>query len=139
MSEGIAIDESLLPPLLRQIVRAIGAPLALSLVRSRGGTRLHLADGPLLRDLIGPDATRALLTAFAGRQEITLPKADKIIAQLRNHAIRAEAGGKSLMQQALEHDLTTRQVQNIRAGLAAGGGHESGLMNDLFDPSRRSI
>lgn len=135
-SEAISIDERLLPPQLRLLMRAIGAAQSLKLLRKRGGIRLQMPKGahqrcPVLEEILGADDAAKVIQAFAGRQEIFLPKADKMVAQLRNLVIRAEASSKSLMQQALEHDLTTRQVWNIRGGSEAS--NRSGEHPDLFE------
>lgn len=113
----LAFDERLLPPSLsamRRILRAIGPNHTIALLKARGGTRLHLVAGPLLHELIGTEATQALLAAFPDQDEISLPKADKLIKQIRDRLIRAEKNTKSLTDQALEHDLTARQITNIR-------------------------
>lgn len=113
----VVIDERLLPPTLsrlRRILRAIGPRKTIALLKARGGTRLKLMHGPLLHGLLGEPSTKLLLDAFPDESEILLPKADKLIAQIRNRVIVAEAGAKSLTEQALEHDLTTRQIINIR-------------------------
>jgi hypothetical protein len=132
----IPIDERLLPPLLRQIVRAIGAPAALKLLKQRGGTRVYASDGPTLRQILGEEDARRFIAAMAPRTEVLLPKADKILAQLRNRVIRAEAATKSLPEQALEHDLTVRQVINIRAGIEASNRPDP--THDLFEPAQHA-
>lgn len=115
------IDEQQLPPQLRRLVRAIGLPATSTLLKARGGTRLMLgknvAGATLLLELIGPAHTKALLETFEGATELMLPKADKLLAQARDRAIRSEhAEGISLMVLALRYDLTTRHILNIVSG-----------------------
>lgn len=129
-----AIDDTQLPPQLRRLVRAIGLPATLALLKARGGTRLMLGKNPagasLLLDLIGHANTKALLAAFEGATELMLPKADKLLAQARDRAIRDEhARGHSLMVLALRYDLTSRHILNIISGQpqASGESAQAGL------------
>lgn len=117
MTIGAAIDERLLPPQMRRIVRAIGVAPAFVLLRWRGGRRLKLPkDGTRseLAAIIGLVALEALLAEFGAHEILTLPKVDKMVLQLRDRAIRAEhAGGKSIPDLAGLYGLTTRHVLNI--------------------------
>lgn len=118
-----AIDLKPLPPLLRRLIRSMGLPATMILLQARGGTRFYLGgvharrDRQLLRDLVGVDASQAFYMEFGGGKgsEVTLPKVDKIAMQIRDRAIRADQA-HSLMELALIHRLTTRQIQNIRRG-----------------------
>lgn len=112
------IDERLLPPVARRIVAAIGVAPALKLLRARGGVRLWLPKhgdrSGVLQDILGRDHTAQLLAAFPDADVISLPKADKLLAQIRDAAIKAEHGaGDSLPKLALRYDLTERHVLNI--------------------------
>lgn len=120
----IAVDERLLPPQLRRMIAAIGLPATVVLLQARGGTRLKLPTGRLrsrrsqvLSGLIGPEAAQAFQAEFCrpGRASMDLPKADKILMQVRNAAIHREAEADSLAELALRYRLTIRQVQNILA------------------------
>lgn len=129
------IDEHQLPPQLRRIVRTIGLPATLTLLKARGGTRLmlgkHHDHALLLIGLIGPGPAQRLCEAFEGKTEIMLPKADKLLAQARNRAIRAEhACGDSLMTLALRYDLTIRQIENINS--AGFGPPDTAAQAELF-------
>lgn len=120
-AQDVVIDERLLPPslsALRRILRAIGPHKTIALLKARGGTRLKLINGPLLHGLIGEESTEQLLAAFPHQDEISLPMADKLAAQIRNRVIAAEQVTKSLPEQALEHRLTVRQIANIRRATA---------------------
>jgi hypothetical protein len=138
MSDAPAvIDERLLTPLLKQIVRAIGPADALRLLKRRGGTVLKLYEGSgrsrVLDEIIGPEQGQVLIEALAPRDRVSLPKHDKITQQLRNRVIRAEQHAKSATEQALEHDLTVRQILNIRAEHEAV--RRSSAQVDLFAPA----
>jgi hypothetical protein len=130
------IDEQLLTPLLKRLVRCIGLPAALQLLRARGGTRLKIAQrgSPILDAIVGPEATAQLLAEFGGTAEITLPMPDKVLAQIRDRQIVAEhADGVSLMELALRYQLTTRSIQMI-VGAATAKTIEQ-LQPDLFGPA----
>lgn len=115
-----AIDASTLPPQLRRLVLTIGVADTLRLLKARGGTVIKLPrreDRSYLRELLGADSARALIAAFEGEPRVELPKADKILAQLRDREIRRDhlAHGVSLPTLAVRHDLTVRQIKNICA------------------------
>lgn len=126
------IDANLLPPQMRMIARAIGLPEMFRLIQARGGTLLRVPLHPdrarVLIQIITPDSIRRLCEEF-GDQVLELPKADKILVQLRNHAIRAERESASLSQVALRYRLTRRHVINITHDTSDDG------QLDLFDPS----
>ena len=116
------VDERLLPPQIRRMIAAIGLPLTLHLLELRGGTRLALplADARRkhyeLADLIGAAPSRAFYREFGGKgvRFIQLPKADKILRQARDAAIRQDCRTDSVSTVALRYRLTMRQVQNIK-------------------------
>ena len=90
----------------------------MKLLKARGGTRIKLGirdpDHSYLAELLGIDGLRKLLALYDGAPEAYLPKADKLLAQIRDSAIRREhVRGESLMTLALRYDLTTRHIQNI--------------------------
>lgn len=111
------VDERLLTPMLRRLVRAIGLPHTLTLLAARGGVPLEIPKrgraSPLLVELIGADHAERLADEFAGVDAITLPMADKLHAQIRNRAIRAERATASLSALARRYGLTRRQIVNI--------------------------
>ncbi|WP_293392969.1 Mor transcription activator family protein [Nevskia sp.] len=112
------IDERLLPPVTRRIVGAIGVAATVRLLKSRGGTRLWVpkqsARSEVLTDILGRDLAEQLVKAFANDVVISLPKADKMLAQVRDTAIRSEhAAGDSMAVLALRYDLTERHVLNV--------------------------
>jgi hypothetical protein len=117
-----AVDEALLIAKTRRMIAAIGLPTTLHLLETLGGTYLELPQGRLWRkrrnvlaELIGEKAATAFHREFAqGDRRLLLPKADKILLQLRDRRICAEADDLSVRDQALQYRLTMRQVQNIR-------------------------
>ena len=116
-----AIDERLLPPVTRRIVAAIGVAGTMRLLKARGGIRLWLPKhgdrSNVLQDILGCEHTAQLLAAFPDADVISLPKADKLLAQIRDAAIRSEhEAGDSLAVLALRYDLTERHVLNIVQG-----------------------
>lgn len=117
MTDELVIDERLLTPMLRRLVRSIGLPHTLTLLAKRGGLPLEVPrrgrSSVILVDLIGAAAADCLAEEFAGTDAITLPMADKLHAQIRNRAIRAERSRASLSALASRYGLTRRQIVNI--------------------------
>lgn len=111
------VDPSLLPPQMRQLVECIGLPETMRLLMARGGTFLHVPvsaeSATLLTAVLSRRAIAALATSPLAGRRIELPKADKIVIQLRNIAIRAERRHASAAAVARRHKLTRRQVINI--------------------------
>ena len=116
-----AIDARMLPPQARRLVRAIGVAQTFTLLRWRGGRRLKLPRDSTRSEIaaiVGADALEGLLQEFGPHEILTLPKVDKLLLQLRDHALRAEhAGGrgKSIQELAGAYGLTTRHILNILA------------------------
>lgn len=117
-----ALDERLLPPQIRRLIRAIGVADTLTVLQALGGTRLTVPKGRLraqrcrvLQPLIGPAQAKALYAEFAGVKDIHLPKADKMLMQVRNAALKADSRTASVRTLALRYKLTERQVQYILA------------------------
>jgi hypothetical protein len=116
------VDEQLLIAKVRRMIAAIGLPATVQLLETWGGTYLELPQGRLWRkrggvlaQLIGEDAAERFHAEFAhGERRILLPKVDRILLQLRDREICANAETESVRDQALRYRLTTRQVQNIR-------------------------
>ncbi len=112
------IDERLLPPVTRRIVAAIGVAGAMRLLKARGGIRLWLPKNgdrsDVLNDILGKELAAQLLAAFPDADVISLPKADKLLAQIRDAAIRREHdAGDSMAVLALRYELTERHVLNV--------------------------
>lgn len=101
---------------LKNIISVIGLPLTLKLLKRHGGTRIRKPRGDdpqMFPSLIGEDHARNLARLFEAREYVQFPKADKILKQLRDTAIRADQISTN-NQLALQWDLTARQVLNIK-------------------------
>lgn len=126
------IDERLLPPQLRTLVKVLGVAETLRLLQARGGVPTYIAQNPeqsALREILSPQALEALCAQF-GREVIDLPKPDKLLAQIRNHYIREvrRRGTKSGRQLARELGLSWRMIKIICAE-----GREEDPTGDLFE------
>ena len=118
----LQLDEQRLISKTRRLIGAIGLPATLRLLETLGGTYLELPQGHTWRahrsslaELIGAKETDALYREFrADGRKLLVPKADKIIKQVRDREICAEAPSMSERDQALKYRLTIRQIQNIR-------------------------
>lgn len=112
----IAVDPNRLPPQIRQFVVVIGLPATVKLLQQRGGTTLRIAKraekSEVLLEILSFDVVKKLCSAMPGKI-LQLPKADKILLQIRNKAIRVERGSVSAAQLALKYSLTRRQIINI--------------------------
>lgn len=114
-SDLALIDERLLTPKLRFLVRSIGLPDTVKLLQVRGGTSFRFpinAPGTLLTDIVGLQAASKLCKDFGGKTW-DLPKCDQILIKLRNIAVRKARETKSASEVALMFDLTRRHVINI--------------------------
>lgn len=126
------IDERLLPPQLRTLVKLIGVAETLRLLAARGGVPTYIAQDPeqsALREFLQRESVEILCGHF-GREVIDLPKADKLLAQIRNHYIREARrhGTKSGRQLARELGLSWRMIKIICAE-----GREEDPTGDLFE------
>ncbi|MDH4275182.1 MAG: hypothetical protein OEW08_09090, partial [Gammaproteobacteria bacterium] len=99
------------------------------LLQARGGTFLRVPIYPefarVLSAIVNEYSVRALCAAF-GDQTLELPKCDKIIRQLRDHAIRIERQRRSCAAVARDYNLTRRQVINITHDI------DDGQQPDMF-------
>lgn len=109
------VDPNLLPPQIRFYINIIGLPDTLKLLQRKGGTFLRIpleAKNTLLEDILGNESASKLCEVIGGEIK-ELPKADKILIQIRNHAIRNARKNMSLTQVALKFNLTRRHVINL--------------------------
>ena len=114
----VAIDSSLLPPILRDIVDLVGMHPTMKLVEAYGGVRLYVPKGELAEDhylvrLIGREAAEKLQAMYGGEPHFDIPKAERAMRAVRDARIRAQRPGTSVRALALEHRLTERQIRTI--------------------------
>ena len=112
------IDPDQLPPQARRLVRIIGLPGTMRLLRAFGGTRItvpHTAQGAVTLRAVLTDAELAALagSAWAG-ERLELPTLDKFARQVRDAHIRADLQRLPLDAVARQWGLTRKQVKNIR-------------------------
>lgn len=103
---------------IKRMIEAIGLPLTLQVLRRHGGTRIRKPRGKdpmMFPAVIGKDAARSLAKLYEHAEYVTLPKADKILQEVRDTAIRADRE-LGLNELAERWNLTTRQILNIRRG-----------------------
>lgn len=122
------VDLRLLPPQLRKIASVVGIGPAMKLLKARGGTRMRVpvpdAGWPLVAKLIGDEPASNLARVFQGTEHVDWPKLDKVAALVRNAEIcTRKAQGESLMELALDYDLTTRAIQIIVAAKGVPNWH----------------
>ena len=115
-----SVNADMLPPQVRRLVKVIGLPDTLTLLKQRGGTRLTLPVRPELAvelpKLIPADSVRKICNSELAGQRLDLPKSDKIMVQLRNQAILAEKGKSTKRETAQRYGLTTRMIKLIWNG-----------------------
>lgn len=129
------VDPKLLPPQIRIFIQTVGLPDTIIFLKEKGGTVFRFpfeAKGTKLERIVGRDSAYKLCQVFGGKT-IDLPKADKILMQIRNIAINNERSHPdldkrlSLSQAALKFNLTTRQIKNISHN------NNENTTGDLFD------
>ncbi len=113
------VDECLLPPQMRELVKIIDLPDTIKLLQARGGQRVWIplgrCDDTYLHEIISSDSVIKLTNSQYAGSRITLPKVDKILSQIRNLHIQSSPDvPKSVF--ARQYNLTVRQVQRIRNG-----------------------
>lgn len=111
------INERLLPPQMRELVRVIGLAETIALLDARHGlpTTLptHIESKTALRNVISDTAIAALVASpLAGKYYRDLPTSGKPFKQLRNAAIAA--ADESLSTLARQNNLTRRHIINLR-------------------------
>lgn len=109
------VDPKLLPPQIRFYINVIGLPDTLKLLQSKGGTFLRVplsANGTELEKILGYNSANKLCEVIGGEIK-ELPKADKILMQLRDRAINEARKTMSASQAALKFNLTRRHIINL--------------------------
>lgn len=120
--EDAAIDglKLALPGILSDIGGRFGNRVALRFARIYGGTYLHLParvrpEHPIARDF-GPDLLAFLIAEFGHTSRVTVPKAGRSFARLRNRrALELSGDGLSASAVATECGVHIRTVQRLRA------------------------
>ena len=111
---------AILPPVLIQVVRALGIVRAREVMGTHGGTNQTIAKHHSRSLGVSDKELAALRHHLAAHMDamgrVYLPKVDKLMNYARDEQIRREAGKKSISKQAREYHLSSRQVMNIRAG-----------------------
>ena len=113
----VAINEHLLPPQLRLLLRLVGDAAAYRLIEHRGGTSVKVpkraSAGHWLAELLGPVAFGRLVEEMAS-EVLHLPKYDAVLRQLRHRRVLELVGKHMVREVAAMTGYTTRQVINIR-------------------------
>ena len=114
------INPDLLPPQIRLFIRTIGIANTLRLLEARGGLPTHMPADPdktsVFHKILSHADIQALADTFGG-SIIDIPKADKILRQLRNQYVvnALRNGHKTGRELARELGLTYRMIKIIRA------------------------
>ena len=109
---------TLLPPVLKAVVRALGYVRAREWLDTHGGVNINIpARKDAAIDLLPAELMRLRETLAphmdaAGR--VWMPKPDKLWQLARNASIRACADQASIREQAFQYRLSSRQITNIR-------------------------
>lgn len=107
------INESLLPTQMRLLIKCIGLPETIALLKAKGGTTIRIPLSPdnciQFDDILQPESIMKL-TANLGGKVMELPKYDKIGIQLRDIAIRAARNNTSANKLAKDFGLSRRMI-----------------------------
>lgn len=121
----------LLPPLVQDLIRALGWTAAMTLVKQYGGCVVHVpvnAQQPFanaLHQLIG-DAATALIAEFSG-EDISIPRCYRSLQAARNARVKRDRrSGMSIRALAQHYQLTERWVYEIL------GAETNDAQRDLF-------
>jgi len=121
----IAIDERLLPGIVREIADLIGLHATLKLVEHYPGIEMWVPGNydpdHVLVKIIGHEAASKLVDNYGG-ESYQMPKCVDAIRAVRN--TRICASDKSQRQLAIEHGLTVRQIRNIQNGIEFDDGQD---------------
>lgn len=122
---------SLLPPVLKAVVKALGYQRARDWLDINGGVNINVPARKEEALGLAPDELTRLREALAPHMDaagrVWLPKPDRLWKMVRNAAICSLSDQQSIREQALQYRLSSRQITNIRR---AGGGDDEQM--DLF-------
>lgn len=128
------VDVCLLPPQIRFLVELIGLPDTFKLLKAKGGHRILIPTGKqetsLLNDIISDEAVKILCNSKYSGRRLTLPKADKVLDQIRNLHIKSSKGSITKSELAHQYDLTQRHIQRLR-----NEDQDNNPTLDMFDES----
>ena len=131
-----SINPDLLPPQLRKLVCVVGFSEALKLVQAKGGIPIYIPANPnascQFSGILKHESVVLLAKEFGG-QTIDLPKADKLLAQLRDLYIVNQRGSTTGRKLAHECGLTWRRIKQICAAAKEDDGQ-----SDMFDLDNNS-
>ena len=138
-AEALAgVDPDRLPPQARRLVRIIGLPATVRLLRAFGGGRVAIpltADGAITLRAVLTDAELAALagSALAG-ERLELPTLDSIGRQLRDAQIRDDLARLPLDAVARQWGLSRKHVKRIRIARGVDAAPAAATVDDLFAP-----
>jgi hypothetical protein len=110
------VNVKLLVPVARELIELIGIVDALTLLERRGGVPLWVtvsADKADALKAILPWEAVVVLCAAKGGRWLNLPKADRVVRQVRDYYLRLDRQVMTAAETALKYRLTRRQVINI--------------------------
>jgi Mor family transcriptional regulator len=115
---------SLLPPLARELIDALGLEAAIAVVKQWGGQRLYVPECPAddhpITALLGADLARRIGFRFPNAF-LNIPKCEAVLRARRNAGIVAAAREQSINTVAAQHRLTRRQVFRVLAEARVDG------------------
>lgn len=104
--------------MMKQLISIIGLPKTTALLAVRGGRPMYVPVTPdrstELSKIIGRDAVAALASSELCGRIIELPKADKILIQLRDIAINNEPDDVTNTALATKYNLSRRWIISIK-------------------------
>lgn len=121
---------------LRAMIEALGYEATLKLCRAWGGTEIRPPRDPARSQrfvaLIGLDATRKFAQLYHDEGNVYIPKADKLVALLRDRAMAADLdSGKSVTAIARRHNLSRQWTIEILS--RRGRDATDDTQGDLFE------
>lgn len=109
---------SLLPPVLKAVVRALGWSRAREWLKDHGGVNVPIPTYRTVALELEPDELARMRETLAPHMDaagrVWMPKADKLLQLSRNECIRRGRSVESISQQARIYNLSSRQITNIR-------------------------
>lgn len=121
MTHFPAVDPELLrslPPVLAAVVRALGFGRAREFLSHHGGVNVsvpkHRSDALGLDQAELARLRHTLAPHMDASGRVWMPKSDKLFQRARDAQIRKDKSNTSINAQARQHNLSSRQIQNIR-------------------------